>query len=686
MSDIDSAIHEKLLNTGLNQDTLDVLSRKSLISKRCLNMLLNVDEETFSELMELPPDRSSELSQIRLILEGVLEGNNNFLNASPKNRRSSIRSSINSKDGRRMSLSQQLSSDLAFLENAASGDTNTTSSSLLSEDAANTPPRGPSHRSSIRSSMGKMFSSSKGEASIVEDQMSPVPPLHSVMNTPRANDMSISESLSPARMDDIIRDLCATTNSGSTLCGKISRLTGGFKPWTSSQFEFDKNDYCISYQNKEESTLKLWLDETVVAKKLCGTYFQRTNCLLVDWKKGSYFLLLSFDTFIELNNFFNFLCDMIDVCKLRETSESKRLRVLRNLHLRSAMSSKQGMLGKIRSLDVRVMESSGLNTRLYFVPENVMCCEEFTFGYSYAKYASGSAEALSHDSLISNYHRNSFLKLCNRFPDRHQEEIRRFFTSKKYNYMDSEQALLKHIKWRLSNLPVDFSDVKGELDTGKCYCYGHDYDGCPVIYIHEGRLDVNNPLVSNDDLTIRGFIYRLEQAIGKIPHRDGKVTVVINRLDADERHFNLNFLTKVASVFRNHYPGRLSKAIVIPVSSSSEVDSAGVKKRLKLVKTLLCSGVLNKVKFLEGKEELLQLIPADQLLAELGGNNFWSFQRHISKESSVMEPFLWTDPQLSVDYYPTGQFGKQRVKEEESVDDADDETHAFMEYFGRGSE
>eukprot|EP01041_Mallomonas_annulata_P010104 gene10104-21052_t len=232
---------------------------------------------------------------------------------------------------------------------------------------------------------------------------------------------------------------------------------------------------------------------------------------------------------------------------------------------------------------------------------------------------------------------NQFRKL---FSDRNQEELKRFLAARNWNLEKATTFLKEHISWRKLNIPVRPQSCMEELIKAKCFVHGVDRTEHPIIYYFTRKQD---PKTRKIDEVIRMLVYRMEQAIVKLPDRDGKITIVFCRDGSTNANLDIEIIKPVADVFQKNYPERLYTCIVWP-------SGVVFRSLWSIASVFLDPSTKNKVLPLANKEDLLQYISEEHLLPELGGNSAFQFEAEIAKDP-ILTPRLWTDPR-SLDYYP----------------------------------
>lgn len=202
--------------------------------------------------------------------------------------------------------------------------------------------------------------------------------------------------------------------------------------------------------------------------------------------------------------------------------------------------------------------------------------------------------------------------------------------------------------------PRTFED---ELDKGKCFVHGFDHFGQPVVYYFaDSSKDSLGPL--NDQIMV--CLFRIEQAIARLPMRDGKISVCVCFPENKDQNYHRNndLVAAMSRIIPENYPERLHALLLYPRISASVLDI--IKEGLSIP-----SEVVRRIIAVPNKEALLGYIPSACLLERLGGSDTYSFQQDKNVTgSSILMPPLWVGlPRLSEinsttkkiqcqDYYP----------------------------------
>ena len=196
--------------------------------------------------------------------------------------------------------------------------------------------------------------------------------------------------------------------------------------------------------------------------------------------------------------------------------------------------------------------------------------------------------------------------------------------------------------------PIDTRECRIELESGQFFMQGFDLKLNPVFYfrnmcIGPWRKDVNASVLAT--------LYRFERAAENLikMNPDFKCTVIIfmgkpiqatddmceerseaskaddgsisTKTGLDNRrweyfvHTNFKLTQQLIETFSRHYPGRLCTVLVVPNGGWEKmIGTHGLRRYLQSQVTR------DKVKILDGPEDLQFFVSADQLVIPMGGN------------------------------------------------------------------
>ena len=217
----------------------------------------------------------------------------------------------------------------------------------------------------------------------------------------------------------------------------------------------------------------------------------------------------------------------------------------------------------------------------------------------------------------------------------------------KHDATAASEALRRHIQWRAACLPLRPHSFAHELDKGECFVHGIDHSGCPVIYYFVEKqsaaaLAANSRNASGSaqglESQVKACLYRLEQAIARLPSRDGKVSVLVCfPLGAQDSYFrNTALALALARVVADNYPERLNALMLYPRKSASLVDLA--REGLSQLPT----EITRRIVAVPDEATLRSLVPKFCTPARVGGDDQYSFSSDVAAAgSSVLMPPLW---------------------------------------------
>eukprot|EP01119_Soliformovum_irregulare_P002226 TRINITY_DN12512_c0_g1_i1.p1 TRINITY_DN12512_c0_g1~~TRINITY_DN12512_c0_g1_i1.p1 ORF type:complete len:299 (+),score=74.18 TRINITY_DN12512_c0_g1_i1:79-975(+) len=210
--------------------------------------------------------------------------------------------------------------------------------------------------------------------------------------------------------------------------------------------------------------------------------------------------------------------------------------------------------------------------------------------------------------------------------------VLRFLRARNWNVDVASDLFTSTIIWRrdfqgigVNNL--NESMIQNELKSGKSFLRGVDKVGRPVTYIKVGLHSKSK----SDPLELQRFcIYMFEKGRKELKPPIETTTVIL-----DMKGFNLECLdypfTKfLIDTFATKYPESLGWAFLL--------DPPWIfKGAWAVIKPWMDAKTLEKIKFLNKREELKMYIDEDQLLKEYGGTDAYVYQYpdpHASEDKS----------------------------------------------------
>lgn len=405
------------------------------------------------------------------------------------------------------------------------------------------------------------------------------------------------------------------------------------KHWTYRKVRAELYPGVLTYWRVTGEEKKVWVMPGCFVQHIDSTHWGRTFLVRIVWPSG-FDIILSCKNAKESRDWFEYLATMVNPPRyVRE----RRMKLFENPSAQALVRS------TVRSYHFKIRRVAGFHeAHVIEVTDLPSLVKEkgdendvflWSIGYPYSKYPETPE---FHGSYAPVEHKDAWISICSIFPDRHQEELRRFLISKNYNVEKATIALREHITWRQKHIPLHPESILKELGLGKIYVRGQDFHGHPVVHVQEKR-----HFQSNFEDTCKSIIYRVEQAIAMIPVRDGKITIFYNRKGSTHSNADPKLLSWVIDTFRKHYPERLFNFIIYPSSSFAgtfQLLALGVNTR-------------PKIKFVSTDVELHKFIPKKYLGPDCQGIDSFDFEIEARQSSVILTPRLWTGGS-AVDYYP----------------------------------
>ncbi|GAB2217224.1 hypothetical protein Droror1_Dr00000396 [Drosera rotundifolia] len=227
--------------------------------------------------------------------------------------------------------------------------------------------------------------------------------------------------------------------------------------------------------------------------------------------------------------------------------------------------------------------------------------------------------------------------------------ISRYLRARNWHVRKAVKMLKETLKWRSEYKPeeIRWEDVAQEADTGKVYRSNFvDKQGRTVLVLRPSRQ--NSSSTKNQ---IKYFVYCMENAILNLPVNQEQMVWLIDFDDFSLKNISVAVTRDTAHVLQEHYPERLSVAIMFNPPKIFE-------KFWPAVKPFLEHRTRNKVKFVypnnaDSMKILEELFDMDCLESCFGGNNTEKFdiQKYAErmKEDDKRMPLFWTKTHVTAD-------------------------------------
>lgn len=248
--------------------------------------------------------------------------------------------------------------------------------------------------------------------------------------------------------------------------------------------------------------------------------------------------------------------------------------------------------------------------------------------------------------------------------DRH--DIRRYLVGSDGSIKIAAVRIVQSTCWRNLTFPINTRACRVELQSGQFFQQGRDIDGFPVFYFRNICL---GPWRKNEDATIAAVLHRLEASLNILSKTNPtiKCTLIIlagtrrkQRSNGEDRsvdeankddeestaytvetaandladynprvhqnaenwyaHSNRRVLLRLIDIVINHYPERLSKALIVVGHDRRALVKTLVSGKLALSVAIQSPRTRDKVRFLRKFRELQEFVDKDILVKFAGGN------------------------------------------------------------------
>jgi hypothetical protein len=195
----------------------------------------------------------------------------------------------------------------------------------------------------------------------------------------------------------------------------------------------------------------------------------------------------------------------------------------------------------------------------------------------------------------------------------------RFLLGLSWDIEKASEQLKRTVEWRKEAKPqnIKLEDLRDVAEVGWLFDYGFDNIGRPVVYLLMAKDTIEN----TEEVKKKKFLvmaYLLEKCYAKCQGSAYNVTWVVDFKNAS---LSIELINKMRSVFSgigDYYPENLAKCIVI---------NAGwvVNILWGFARTFMAQRTLEKY-VIPSEQELVNHIPKDQLISELGGDAEYTFK------------------------------------------------------------
>ncbi|KAF9584100.1 hypothetical protein BGW38_007578, partial [Lunasporangiospora selenospora] len=207
--------------------------------------------------------------------------------------------------------------------------------------------------------------------------------------------------------------------------------------------------------------------------------------------------------------------------------------------------------------------------------------------------------------------------------------IRELCSARKWNVMKALNMMFKAFKWRLDE---DIPSIKystdtqlnelypkffAQLDSGKFYIHGTDYENRPVVYLHN---HLHRPRDQPNKTLERLVVYVIEAGRALVQHPVETVCLVFDLTGTTLENLDYEMAKYLSSIFEAYYPESLGRIIY----HGAPIVFWAV---WKLVESWMDPVVASKVRFTKNDQDLTQYIPAEHLPDRYkGGRNRYTYK------------------------------------------------------------
>ncbi|CAL1694857.1 unnamed protein product [Somion occarium] len=204
------------------------------------------------------------------------------------------------------------------------------------------------------------------------------------------------------------------------------------------------------------------------------------------------------------------------------------------------------------------------------------------------------------------------------------DTLPRYMRAAKWDFEDAKKRIKATMEWRREFKPdlIPPDEVKIEDEGGKIIINGFDKDGRPIIHMNPGRQNTET-----SPRQLRHLVWCLERAKDLMPPGQESLVILIDYKTTTLRtNPSISTARKVLHILQQHYPETLGRGLVVNLPMLLNFFYKGISPFLDPV-------TRDKIRF---NPDLLDLIPKEQLVSDLGGDHDFEFH-HESYWQQVLE-------------------------------------------------
>ncbi|KAI0082133.1 CRAL/TRIO domain-containing protein [Panus rudis PR-1116 ss-1] len=193
------------------------------------------------------------------------------------------------------------------------------------------------------------------------------------------------------------------------------------------------------------------------------------------------------------------------------------------------------------------------------------------------------------------------------------DTLPRYMRAAKWNFEEAKKRIKATMEWRREYKPdlIPPHEIKIEDEGGKIIINGFDKDGRPIIYMNPGRQNTET-----SPRQLRHLVWCLERAKDLMPPGQESVVILIDYKTTTLRtNPSISTARKVLHILQEHYPETLGRGLVVNLPTLLNFFYKGISPFLDPV-------TRDKIRF---NPNVLDLIPKEQLITELGGEYDYEF-------------------------------------------------------------
>lgn len=210
----------------------------------------------------------------------------------------------------------------------------------------------------------------------------------------------------------------------------------------------------------------------------------------------------------------------------------------------------------------------------------------------------------------------------------------KFLISRKFDVERALQLYQMHevtrLRERLTTIDLNDPNLRTELESGKFTILKRRDANNSTIAIFTAKLHSPSKSSKNQAIkkaihrdTLQGIVYQLDSALEDIITQRNGIVFIYNMSDSDYSNFDYELCQKILNLLKGAYPAKLKKVLIVS-------PPLWFRAPFHLLRLIVREKLRDRV-WLLNAGELLEHIPTDSLISELGGTYQHDHQAWIAE-------------------------------------------------------